>query len=260
MKLFFLILLIPLQCFGLTCPDGSYIVEVDLSFSGKKVKFCQKYLDGKLIKYGHEEIYDLSGKLISEKYFINNVEGDPPEKFEKDQTLDVCSGQQEYIRDIVRSLFVSDFGVLDNKNEYIIAKSKKGCPGHPKRRLKFFLYDKSFVNHLSFSEFCHFQGDIFFNLNKKIETEFKLQAQVMYDHFKLSYLITKLNQGKKIILKLNILDGEFTKKDSKNILKFSALQDFEVDSELILLSRGTKGFYSNPPVIKIKQLNEMKCM
>ena len=258
MKIIILILFTSLQCFGLECPDGAYEVEVDLLFSQKKVKFCQRSFKGRLVKHGPEKTFDMNGKTISEKYFINNVESAPPKMIENVST-DICNGEQDYIRKVVKSLFVNDMNIFYKENELVVGKCTDCCRGYPQKRLNFFLKNKPFTNSLVFKKQCYFQGDLIFNYDRRVDTKFRLKGQLNYDHLKISYIITKLKKGKRIVLKVNILNGEFSKSDNKNFLKFSALQDFEIDTELLLISRGAKGLYSNPPTIKIIQLNDKTC-
>ena len=259
MRILIFLLFISFQCFSIECPDGAYEVGVDLSFSQKRVKFCQKSIDGRLVKHGPEKIFDMSGKIISEKYFINNIESSPPKKNKDVSNDDICNGEQDYIRKVVKSLFVNDMNIFYKENELVVGKCTDCCRGYPKKRLNFFLKNKPFTNSLVFKKQCYFQGDLIFNYDRLVDTKFKLKGQLNYDHLKISYLITKLKKGKKIVLKVNILNGEFSKSDNKNFLKFSALQEYEIDTELLLISRGAKGLFSNPPTIKIIQLGDKTC-
>ena len=259
MKVLLLIFMISFPIYGVDCPGNTDLVEVDLSYSGKKVKFCQKSLNGELVKHGPEEILDLKNNVISKKYFINNVESEfPLEKIEP-RELDFCDGEQFYIKKLLKSLFVNDHGVFDHEKEHVIVKSKTGCRAYSGKRLKFFVNGVPYTNPLKFGDQCNFQGDLYFGLDKKIDASISLRGEASYDHLKISYIITKMSKGDKIQLKLNVIDGEFSKKQSINILKFSATQDYEIDTNLLLMSRGKKGVFSDSPIVKIKQLNEKKC-
>ena len=259
MKFIFISFFILSQSLALDCPDGTYEVKVDLSFSEKLVKFCQKNVNGKYVKHGPEQTFDMSGNIISEKFFINNIESNPNTPQENISGNDFCNGEQDYVKEVVKSLFVNDSNIFDKENELVIRKCEDCCRGYPKKRLNFFFKNKPFTNSLKFKKQCDFQGDLIFQYDKRVDTEFKLKGQPNYDHLKISYLITKSKKGKIIILNVKLLNGEFSKNDSENFLKFSAIQEYEVDTALLLMSKGSKGFYSNPPIVKIIQIGDKIC-
>ena len=79
----------------------------------------------------------MNGKTISEKYFINDVESAPP-KMIKNVNTDICNGEQDYIRKVVKSLFVNDMNIFYKENELVVGKCTDCCRGYPKKRLNFF--------------------------------------------------------------------------------------------------------------------------
>ena len=259
---FYFALFLTVKAFSIECPDGAYEVKVDLSFSNKKVIFCQKSLRGSLVKHGPEIIFDLSGKELSRNFYKDGIKSTGPTKVSKGEEQSICKGSQEFVRNMIKNLFVNNMDVLSVKKEHKIMKSKRGsglCRGYPRERLKFFLHGTPFLKKVDYDKQCPFQGEIPFVFDKNVTTEINLRGELNYNQVKMEYKIVKQKVGKIIRLSLNILEAELVKLNTPNYLKFEATQRFEVDIEKIMRTRGTEGFFSYPPYLKILKLNDISC-
>lgn len=248
----------------ITCINNTTKVTLTLPHNGHKLEFCQKSVNGKLVKDGAYIEKDQSGKIIKKEMYREGEKQKKP-RFE---TVGLPSISKEHnslmlpldkkIEKIYEFTFGSVFNLLEkSKKEMTISEADRGgCRVSSKNRMNFIMSSKPFKEKRKFRKHCHMEGIIHYRINQ--DTPVNLKIKNLFNYSSLKYtqqVIRSTNIKKGISIKALIKNAKLLDEKNSESIDFNAEINFHINPTDVLVSRGRKGLFIESGTFEVFKVN-----
>jgi hypothetical protein len=239
-----LILLYPIWGFAIDCPPNHSVVEYD-SISGDHISFCQRTVNGSILKNGPEVHTDKSGKVIKKIFYLDGVVQKEEKISPAVKTKKIDLGLMDKAFQLV---MIRAIGPLTNtNNELVISKYDRGrCLAMPLARLNFLVRNVAYTNNIKFRPNCHKQGAMRFEFDKEVKTDLVLKKSEPFEKLQYTIKLTKKQLSKNTFrIDAHLTKGKAYSKDMKNSITFETKLAFTVKVSEVISTRGREGVFFN---------------
>jgi len=207
-----------------SCPEGTDLVNVDLSQFEKQISFCQKLVNGIPIKHGPlkqfkkgqaeptEEFYFEDKQVTKEKYFELADLNKPKENSDfKNDSLEAHKAISSIFQSLTR---VMQKAINQDGFHY------NGCENYLRKWINVLLADTSYEFKYTFKDNCDINGSFETTTGKKLNGNIQLRNLGIFNHltFNANYKLGNLND---MSVNLEIKDGILNSPKGKIIFDFN---------------------------------------
>lgn len=241
------------------CDDDSTLVAFDNPANGSKISFCQKKINGQLIKHGEYKETSSKGDISTHILYENNqisrdILKDGPVKKKKESK----SNTEKELEALYAFTFQKAFDFAANqKKELVINEADRGqCIVIPRDRMNFLLRGKAFIETRKFRKRCFLQGSVHYAFNKNIKVNYEVKNLFNYNKLKYNLFIKRVkNKSGEIYITSTIKEARFTNQTDNKTVDFVATMKFKILLQDVMVSRGRKGLYVESGTFKVTAFN-----
>jgi len=238
------------------CPNDSTLVKYTSKFYDKVTNFCQRNIDGKLVKDGPELITNKKGKVLEKNFYSNGIKTNNTQKINEVSKTDICTEYHDLIFNKIRDIESE----TNQKVERTISKYDNGrCLAYPMKRLMFVTKGTPYILNFKFRSNCFIQGRLDAKFNKNLSSKLSLKNFQNFDSLELNYKWHKNIVNNLISFTLSINKGVFIDTEDNLKISFSYVQTHTVDLQKILMTHGYQGIFPKEPKFKLISVNNKTC-